>query len=220
MQSLTASRLRATAALVGRFAVFIMLAFALATCEARASDIVRIEEDWELVVGQPEPDSNAPQLTCVISPLGNATAAYAAFDINHHSQPEYSQGGLQLQVWSNEVPLLYRSHAGSAVMSHHGETVRWTQVMRIDGGTLSFEITGGSSTTWGLFGGDDLSAAVSTSLSHLNDYSPTVSVRNSGVGFAGNRVTSLVLKRVRLYSSEGLLAEDNSPRTVHPQPGN
>jgi hypothetical protein len=53
-------------------------------------------------------------------------------------------------------------------------------------------------------------------LVNLNAYDPQVSVTNSGVGFAGNRVTSFVLKSVRWYSEAGLVAELTTPTTVYP----
>lgn len=34
------------------------------------SGIVSITETWELVIGEPSPNADAPQVTCVISPLG------------------------------------------------------------------------------------------------------------------------------------------------------
>jgi hypothetical protein len=81
-----------------------------------------------------------------------------------------------------------------------------------------FEVSDGSSQTWGAFGGEGyLRAAVATDLTDLGGYDPGVSVENSGVGFAGNRVASLVLKRVRLYTAVGLLAEVPLEHVVHPQ---
>ena len=56
-----------------------------------------------------------------------------------------------------------------------------------------------------------------TSLSSLNAYRPEVSVANSGVGFAANRVERLVLKEVRYYSAQGLLSRDTSERVVYPK---
>jgi hypothetical protein len=89
--------------------------------------------------------------------------------------------------------------------------------MSVDGGALSFDIVNGSSMTWGSFGGGDLHVSLPTELANLNDYNPAVSVGNSGVGYAGNRVISLVLRAVRVYSNDGLIAEDNQPKQVYPR---
>src|SRR6185436_10546185 len=63
--------------------------------------VVAVEEDWELVVGEPDPDALAPQVTSVYSPVQNTDLLYAAIDFNHHSQFEFASGGIQLQVWTN-----------------------------------------------------------------------------------------------------------------------
>jgi hypothetical protein len=180
--------------------------------------IVRVEEDWELVVGAPDPDSAAPQVTCVISPLCHVGSLHAAFELNQQSLPAFDAGGLQLQVWNGEVPVSYRGFPNNSVMEQPSETVRWTQAMEVDNGTLTFEIVNGSSTTWGNFGGQGyLKVSISTTLTSLPAYRPSVSVNNSGVGYAANRVESLVLKRIRVHTSTGEVFEDTTERIVHGQ---
>ena len=56
---------------------------------------------------------------------------------------------------------------------------------------------------------------MATTLTDLNSYCPNVSVANSGVTFAANRVRSLKLRTVRGYSDSGeLLVEDTHPVVV------
>ena len=177
--------------------------------------VVRVEEDWELVAGEPDPNNNAPQLSCVTSPVGNVESLHAVLALNHQSLPEFVPGGTQLQVWNNETPQLWRKFPNAALMAHPGETVRWTQSMQLEDGVLTFEVLGGNSTTWGAFGGQGyLKASVPTTLADLNAYDPAVSVNNSGVSYAANRVQSLVLRKVRLVMSTGEVLEDDTPRPV------
>ena len=198
-------------------ALCITLGRATVQADQPSNDVVRVEEDWELVIGDTDPDSCAPQVTSVMSPVADVNVAYAAFDINHHSQPSFRPGGLQLQVWNNNEPLLSDNDPEVDTLRHAGETIRWTQQMSLDNGVLTFAIVGGTSDTWGAFGGGErLRASVGTSLANFNGYNSSVSVANSGVGFAGNRVQSLVLKRVRKYSAAGLISEDSSSKTVFP----
>jgi hypothetical protein len=90
--------------------------------------------------------------------------------------------------------------------------------MNLQGSFLTFAIVSGNSTTWSTFGQQSaLQATVTTSLGSLNGYNPNASVSSSGVGFASNRVSSLVLKKVRLYLSSGEVVEDATPRTVFPK---
>ena len=189
-----------------------------ATPPAAKAAIVRVEEDWELVVAEPDPDSASPQVTCAISPQGDIASLHASFELNQRSLPEFQAGGLQLQLWTGETLLTQVDASDVALMATPGETVRWTQSMTLANETLTFQVSGGSSTTWGGFGGEDaLRIAVPTSLANLDGYDPGVSARNSGIGYAANRVQSLVLKRVRYYMSDGTVRVDDTERPVHQQ---
>ena len=125
---------------------------------------------------------------------------------------------MQIQVWSGDNVLSYASPNGSEQFSTSGETVTWTQSVSLGTrGGLRFSVEG-DSTTWGHFGGSkQMRLWLGTSLTSLNAYRPSVSVANSGVGFAANRVERLVLKEVRYYSAQGLLARDATERVVYPK---
>jgi hypothetical protein len=182
------------------------------------TEIVTVEEDWELVLGTPEPDLAAPQLVCTMSPMGDMRGLYCTLEVNHQTVPYFTPGGLQFQVWSGESLVTERRAPTQSILSHPSEVVRWTQKMHLADGTLHLEIVDGSSTTWGSFGGQGyLKADVPTTLANLNNYNPAVSVENSGISYAANRVQSLVLKRVRVTTSQGEVLEDSTPRTVHQQ---
>ena len=209
-------RSRYVSAAVVAAAVGFLLLSGFSTAFAQAPSVVRVEEDWELVVSDPFADSAAPQVTCVISPVGHLNWHHVAFELNHQSVASFVPGGMQLVVWHGETMDHTHKHPSSAVMSTDNETVRWTQALNLSAGVLRFEVVGGTSTTWGSFGGSgQLRHSESTLLTSLDGYSPDVSVANSGVGFAGNRVSSLVLKEVRVYLSDGTQVVDSTPRVVH-----
>ena len=171
-----------------------------------------------MVVGTPDSGSVAPQVVSVISPVGNVGSVYATFEVNHQSLPEFIPGGLQLQTWHDELPEASRKYPNGTVMGTSGETVCWTQCMQLGDGSLTFEIIDGDSTTWGTFGGQGyLKATEDSTLTSLNGYNPEVSVNNSGINYAANRVQSLVLRRVRLVTSTGEVLEDDTVRTVYQQ---
>ena len=194
----------------------VVLALSVNPCWAQTPNVTRIEEDWELVVGVPSPASDAPQVTCVISPVGNVGSLHATFMVNHHDAPAFAEGGLELQVWNGQDLLVSNRYPDQSVMTTTGETVRWTQSMKIGPEGLVFEILGGNSTTWDNFGGEgNLKITVPTSLENLNGFNPEVSLEHSDVGYAANRVQSLVLKSVRAYAGDELVAEDTTPRVVH-----
>lgn len=184
---------------------------------AWGADIARVEEDWQLIVNQPDADLNGPQVTCVISPL-TLNDAYCAFDINYHTQPDYQAGGLQMHVWNPASPIVTCDFLASGVMQTANETVTWTQTMSLADGVLTFQVLNGQSETWGAFGGSDETASVNTTVANLNGYDPNASLENSGVSFASNLVTSLTLMAVRTYAADGtLINEITTPQVVHPQ---
>ena len=182
------------------------------------SGVARVEEDWELVVNDPDTNDNSPQVTCVIAPL-TVDSGYLAVDVNFHSQPEYSAGGVQMHVWSPNTPMLVADSGLTAALGTQNETITWTTKMSVAQNDLTFEVVNGNSTTWGAFGNDGkLQLSVGALLASLDGYSSNVSLDNSGVPYASNRVTSLTLKAVRWYSASGVLLQQNTtPQLVHPQ---
>ena len=178
--------------------------------------VVAVEEAWELQILKPDTSTNGPQITCVISPVDNTQHLYAAFELNHRTQPEYVAGGMRLQVWRWEYPVSQQKAPADELLHHEAETVRWTQRMELTDGRLCFEVIHGTSTTWGNFGGQGyLKLSTVTLLDDLNGYSPQVSADASGIGYAANRVAELVIKRVRLYSAEGLIGTSTESVVVH-----
>jgi hypothetical protein len=178
--------------------------------------VVGVAEDWELVVGEPDSGNAAPQLTCTISPHGHLNNLHSVLEINHKTVPFWAPGGVHLQTWVGEYNLTRKSIENHSPLSHAGEVVTWTSSMTVGGNVLTFTVDNGNSTSWGSFGnGNSLQVSYGTSLTNLNNYSPNFSVSNSGVGFASNRVQSLVLKQVRYTLSTGDVLVDNTPRVVH-----
>ena len=188
----------------------------LASPAAGTDPVVRIEEDWELQVKIPNNDVTAPQIITAWSPIGDLSGVHATFEINHIASVAFSSGGLHLSTWCGETHLAV-AHAGNfASMYTDGEVVRWTQAMEVKEGQLIFEILSGTSQTWGGFGeGESLRLSLSTTLEALDRYSPIVSIGKSEVSYAGNRVQSLQMRRVRFIHASGQTNTENAQRYVH-----
>lgn len=202
--------------LLERAALWACLAAAVPSI-ATAADVMRVEEDWQLVVNQPDANLNGPQVTCIISPA-TADVAYCAFDVNYNTQPSYSAGGLQMHLWNPDQPIVVSTFPATGTMQQANETVTWTQSMSISQGVLSFAVKNGQSATWGTFDNSSQPLLASTTAANLDSYDPNVSLSNSGVCFASNLVTSLTLNAVRWYAVDGtLISQTTTPQTVHPQ---
>lgn len=202
--------------------LLLLLAAALGSTAARAADplVVRIEEDWEMVVARPTPRAFAPQVTTIMSVYGQLADPQFRFTVNASGQPSKSSGGLEVRAIQASAarPIVRRARAGKP-LRHAGETVRWTQVLAVDRGKLTYAITGGRSETWGRFGSDDkLAVTIPSPVSNLNQYDADLSLLSSGLsgtiqGPPG--VHTLTLVEVRAYTPQGLLSRDDSPVIVY-----
>ncbi|RUL86726.1 hypothetical protein [Tautonia sociabilis] len=188
---------------------------------ARAQEVPavfdRVEEDWELVIGEPDLLAEGPQITTTMSPLGDITGLFVALNLNYRSQPSYQPGGLEVVSYDGDR-VLGTSTQRTSRLATEGETITWTQSLRLSGGLLDYEIIVGNSTTWGRFGqgsGANLAVRIATGLESMTAYRPTTSVSYSGPGWQSNRVSSMRLMRVRYYNGGMLVSTDETPRSVN-----
>src|SRR5688572_23740034 len=188
----------------------VLFTVALTSVATGQSQVVAIEEHWELTLGQPDAERSAPQTTMVISPVGSVDGVHFLFTLNHLSIPEYQPGGMQVQWWDGDQ-LVDSTSFGSEVFSVDEETVRWQQRVSIHNEHLKFQILNGESDTWGSFGGDELTLNQPTTLTNLNSYRPAVSLTESQVSYAENRVGSLTLTKLVWVTDDGEVHELNAP---------
>lgn len=59
----------------------------------------RVEEDWEVVIAQPDRVAQGPQLTTCMAPSRFEPGLFVAFNRNFRRQPVFRPGGLQVQAW-------------------------------------------------------------------------------------------------------------------------
>jgi hypothetical protein len=184
--------------------VFTLIFLAVtATCEADPF-VVSVEEEWTLQVGEPNLMANAPQVSMVLSSNADLQDDYFMFVLNHRTHPTYRAGGLQVQQWNGAILEDFADDDDESQLENSAEAVAWKQKMTIQNGTVTVTIQDGTSTSWGTFGDDGaLTLSVYTGQPNLNDYTPSVSVSQSGIAFAGNRVGSLTLQKVTWTMSDG-----------------
>ncbi len=183
---------------------------ALFSASLSAQDIVRIEEDWELHVQQPDDQIDAPQVSTMMLPAGGNSDLLFQVHLNHSRAPDFTPGGFQVRAaWDTETISQWRSNTRQR-FTDTAETVTWTQVVKQTQNGFSFGVQNGQSTSWGVFGGPSNSISIShedAGTSTLNHYSIGDSLDNSGASYAANRVGWLKLKRVRLTTSHGQTIE-------------
>lgn len=125
--------------------------------------VLRIEEDWELVVETSDANSVAPQVSCVFSPFNHLDSVYGCVELNHRNLPSFQGGGVQLQAWHADIATAFRDWENVSVIHTNEETIRWTQAMTLHDDRLIFQVVNGTSRTWGSFSRDGvLAIAMST----------------------------------------------------------
>jgi hypothetical protein len=191
--------------------------FCVAAAAAGAQDLVHVEEDWELVIATPDQNSCGPQIACAISPFGDINSTYFTLEINHRSAPYWTAGGITLHQWFGEARVQSMDRNDRGVMNTPDERVTWTTVLDVNNNVLTFEVKNGTSSTWNTFGNSGHLKLQSWYWDggNLNNYTPDVSVSQSGVAYASNRVRSLKILEIRGTLDDGTTASDNTPRVVY-----
>ena len=173
-----------------------------------ATDIIRIEEDWYIKVGDPDPDIDAPQIVTIFGPLDPITGTHAIYELNHGTQPNFAQGGMQLQCWYANSLVGYRSQHAPAELNVVDEVITFTtatEIILTGTDRVRMEVINGQSTSWGTFGGTtSLRLTLPTGMDHLNDWNPVHSITNSRVTFGSNRVIVYKRTAIRYYKTAGL----------------
>ncbi|MEO2048960.1 MAG: hypothetical protein ABGX16_20580 [Pirellulales bacterium] len=182
---------------------------------AEAANIVSIEELWELSIGKPTPDRSSPQTSMLMSPHEDLKSTYFMFTLNHKSFPNFSAGGMQVQEWDGDNVWHIQNGPQTGTMGHENETVNWSQILEIHDGLLTFEVLNGSSQSWNSFGGQGyLKLSTSTGLRNLNGYRLYNTLGESEVGYAGNRVQTLVLKKLIWVTDDNEVHELLAPIAI------
>jgi hypothetical protein len=177
--------------------------------------VLEVEEHWELQLGLPDTDLGAPQATMVMSPSGDLNGAYFVTTLNYQSTPDYQSGGVQVEEWNSGGLVSSGAGMSTGVLNQPEDVIRWTQKLTLHDGQLSYQVTDGSSNAWGSFGGDALKIDTQASVDRLNFYRPAVSLTESQIGYADNRVKSLVLKQLIWRTDDGQTHELDAPIDIH-----
>lgn len=173
--------------------------------------VVRIEEDRQLHITQPDVPLDAPQITTTMIPFAWQPELLLQVDLNHGTHPSFTNGGLQVRASIDDECAAHTRSLADVRLHHESETVDWAQVVALTNSRFSFGIINGSSESWGTFGGSstelDIAASMVGGNLSLDGYSTQQSLSNSGVTYASNRVGHLRPKKIRVHLSNGYVSE-------------
>lgn len=176
-----------------------------------------VQEDWELVIRDTSPDETAPQIAAIISPIESIDAEYGVLELNHTTQPDYVDGGIQLQRWYGDDVMSYCPPTAHDRLNTAGEKITFTMTMKLTGTNLVFGVINGKSETWGDFGGTtgNWKSQTMANYADLNRYDRQVSVTHSRIGFASNLVQTFKQTGVRYYINGALVKTDTTPLATY-----
>lgn len=187
-----------------------------------AKTLQRIEEDWVLLVENPDEKIASPQVLICMSPDGKFTADHALIELNHATQPgddHWLAGGLQLQGWQGSVNTGVFNSPKHDVLSRGYDRIQFTVSMKCVGdGYTEFQVKDGASRTWGKFGQDKdkpISLKVKSTRENLATYDRANSVKHTHVTHGAHRVTIMYQRRVRYYWSDGSETVDGNYQILH-----
>jgi hypothetical protein len=181
------------------------------TASGESQRVVSVEEHWELRISEPDLDRSAPQTTMVMSPTPDLDGVHFLVTLNHATVPGYAAGGIQVQLWNGDDFVDSQTVQEGTTLDHAEEVVTWVQRMSLHDDNLKFQVRDGQSESWGAFGSGELSFNTSTSLTALNSYRPGVSLAESQVCYAENRVVSLTLMKLVWVTEDGVTHEQSAP---------
>lgn len=197
-----------TTSTLKRFTGGLMIA-AIAIVSGQAANaeeptLFKIEEDWELVVNDPDANTNSPQITFFTCPNSGDETTYFQLQMNYFADEAYSSGGFHVAAVRDETTLDQARSQTRRLITVDGDKIVWTSVMACIDGELLFAVKDGFGDDWGAFGGPDYLVRMSANgTQDLSSYSPTQSGSLVDIGYGANRVHSVVLKQVRFFYTDG-----------------
>ena len=191
-----------------RLAFFAGGVFCLALTQASATadepTVFLIEEDWEMVLNDPEPKTNSPQIAFFQYPDSSREDVYFQLQMNYAAEEGYSSGGFRVSAISQDRPSDEERSELTETLSMDGDRLTWTSAMAVYKGKLMFAIKNGQGAQWGEFGGPEYLVEISKGgTNDLSGYDPMKSLASVDVGFGANRVSSIRLRTVRFIYTDG-----------------
>ncbi len=201
---------------VRRAAIAIMVILACAgISNAQSASLIRVEEDWVGLVGEPDTGISSPQILNVISPNANLNGAFGLVQLNHRGSPDFVAGGQQVQGWIGDTQTSYMSGTKTAQLYRISDNIRYTVAMEKVATGIRFETYGGRSRTWGRFNSTPISVTVQTTDNNLDGYSTAFSTSNTTVNLGAHRIATLYITATRLHYSDGNVVTDLTDRFTH-----
>ena len=186
-----------------------------ATAQSTGRTLVRVEEDWVALIGEPDAATSSPQIMNFISPIQSTEGIFGLVQVNHRGAPDFHDGGLQVQGWVGSWMSGSLDANKYTKLNRSADNLRYTVAMEKVSNGIKFQLLNGRSRTWGRFAQTPVSVVVTVDEPSLEDYSPEYSVANTNVNLGAHRVELLYLTATRFKYSDDSTVTDNTDRVIH-----
>ncbi len=194
---------------LGRYVIGgIAAVLSMLTLSARGDEpaIWKIEEDWEMVISEPDPSIYSPQVTFFTSPSTEIGDTYFQLQMNYEADTGFSAGGFHVAAVQGDSIVDEERSDSRITLATNNDRIRWTNVMAVVENKLLFAVKDGHGDEWGDFGGPEyLVRLVPAPVEDLSRYHHQQSLDSVDIGFGANRVQSVTLRRVRVFHTNGVV---------------
>ncbi|KAA5540021.1 hypothetical protein FYK55_22140 [Roseiconus nitratireducens] len=196
------------------------ICFAAMLCSSataqETSPVFMVEENWEMVINEPDVAINSPQVAFFLYPDADCSTCYFQLQMNYAAEAGYSSGGFRVGAFVDEQPVDDERSQIQQCLAWDGDTIRWTSAVAVFDGKVMMAVKDGFGWQWGAFGGPEYLVEMSGQDIHdLNHYTPETSAASVDIGFGKNRVASIHLKSVRITLADGTVRTINVDQQVH-----
>ncbi len=180
---------------------------------AEERQLVKVEEDWEVLITEADEGSSSPQIINVIAPGQSLAGAYAMIEFNHSTFPYFSEGGLQLQGRRGDLLISSKSFATGQTLRHDYDRLKYTIGLRQYDDNMLVIVKNVASKSWGgSLKNNVMLLAFPREHFSLTDYSPDFSATASSVHVGAHRVASMYMTKSRKFYSDDTVEEDETVR--------
>lgn len=181
-------------------------------CFDSSQQVVRIEEDWELVITDQDPFGEPPHILTVFGPADPTWGAHARFELRPGAMPAVVDDSTDHHCWWEDAP------GRNAPVGE--ERISFTTSISIQGSDLEMAvIRGNSSGGRSIVDAGRLSIAVNTDRTNLNSHHGDDSLVHTCVAAGQQCVRHFARTSLRRYTTEGLMFVDHEWRMIHPNGG-
>lgn len=174
--------------------------------------LVRVEEDWMVLIQETDRDATSPQVNNVISFGSSQSSLYGMIELNHGTSPSFRSGGIQVQARNDETVINQTSWREGYTLNEDYDRLEYTVTLFHQNSSTYVGVKNIRSKTFGDSGSTEIRAQVTSWEKSLTDYRPDVSASASSVNVGAQRVATMCMPRVRYYYSNGDVETDETLR--------